>query len=51
MVHTMSDALRANFLGNSPGWYKMTIIVFLIVNPIIAEQETPGQGIYHRPTT
>ena len=36
MVHTMSDALRANFLGNSPGWYKMTIIAFLIVNPILA---------------
>ena len=35
MVHTMADALRQNFLGNSPVWYKMTIIGFLIVNPII----------------
>ena len=26
----------SNFLGNSPEWYKLTIIVFLIVNPIIA---------------
>jgi NhaB family Na+:H+ antiporter len=35
MVYTMTDALRANFLGNSPGWYKLTIIGFLILNPII----------------
>ena len=36
MVYTLADALRTNFLGNSPGWYKLTIIGFLIVNPIIA---------------
>ncbi len=36
MVHTMADALRENFLGNSPQWYKLTIIGFLILNPIIA---------------
>ena len=36
MVHTLSDALRENFLGNSPEWYKLTIIGFLILNPIIA---------------
>ena len=35
MVHTMSDALRQNFLGNSPSWYKLTIVAFLIMNPII----------------
>ncbi len=35
MVHTMTDALRQNFLGNSPSWYKLTIISFLILNPII----------------
>ena len=35
MAHTMADALRKNFLGNSPVWYKLTIIGFLIVNPII----------------
>ena len=35
MAHTTADALRANFLGNSPSWYKLTIICFLIVNPII----------------
>ena len=36
MAHTTADALRQNFLGNSPTWYKQTIIVFLIMNPIIA---------------
>jgi NhaB family Na+:H+ antiporter len=35
MVHTMTDALRQNFLGNSPSWYKLTIVGFLILNPII----------------
>jgi NhaB family Na+:H+ antiporter len=35
MAHTMADALRKNFLGNSPVWYKLTIIGFLILNPII----------------
>ena len=35
MVHTMADAFRENFLGNSPAWYKTTIIAFLILNPIL----------------
>ena len=35
MAQTTAQALRKNFLGNSPGWYKTTIIVFLIVNPIL----------------
>ena len=36
MVHTLADALRENFLGNSPVWYKLTIVFFLILNPILA---------------
>jgi len=36
MVHTMAEAFRENFLGNSPSWYKLTIIFFLILNPIVA---------------
>jgi len=36
MVHTLADAFRANFLGNSPAWYKTTIIGFLILNPVLA---------------
>jgi NhaB family Na+:H+ antiporter len=35
MAHTMASALRDNFLGNSPDWYKLTIIGFLIVNPVL----------------
>ncbi len=35
MPRTIADALRANFLGNSPSWYKLTIIGFLILNPIL----------------
>jgi NhaB family Na+:H+ antiporter len=35
MAHTMGEAFRANFLGNSPSWYKFTILGFLIINPII----------------
>ncbi|HNP65149.1 MAG TPA: sodium/proton antiporter NhaB [Woeseiaceae bacterium] len=35
MARTMSEALRQNFLGNSPSWYKLTIIGFLIINPIL----------------
>jgi NhaB family Na+:H+ antiporter len=36
MAHTTAQALRENFLGNSPDWYKQTILLFLVINPIIA---------------
>jgi NhaB family Na+:H+ antiporter len=35
MAHTMAAALRDNFLGNSPSWYKLSIIAFLIINPVL----------------
>ncbi len=35
MAHSFADAFRENFLGNSPSWYKLTIIGFLVVNPFI----------------
>ena len=35
MAHSMAGALRENFLGNSPDWYKNSIIGFLILNPIL----------------
>ena len=35
MVYTLAEAFRKNFLGNSPDWYKTTIIGFLILNPIL----------------
>ena len=35
MAHTLAGSLRANFLGNSPVWYKWTIIAFLAMNPFL----------------
>ncbi len=35
MPKTVSQALQKNFLGNSPDWYKLTIIGFLVLNPIL----------------
>ena len=35
MLNSTLHALRRNFLGNSPGWYKNAIITFLLVNPLL----------------
>ncbi len=35
MPKTVSQALYRNFLGNSPDWYKLTILGFLIANPVL----------------
>ncbi len=35
MAYTMAEAVRKNFLGNSPVWYKLTIIGFLVLNPML----------------
>lgn len=35
MSNTNAHALWENFLGQSPGWYKRTIIVFLLINPLL----------------
>ena len=35
MAQTTAQALSQNFLGNSPIWYKQTIIAFLVLNPIL----------------
>ena len=32
---TVSKAIAKNFLGHSPGWYKLTIVVFLLINPVL----------------
>jgi NhaB family Na+:H+ antiporter len=32
---SLARALGKNFLGNSPDWYKRTILGFLVVNPIL----------------
>ncbi|CAM3820392.1 sodium/proton antiporter NhaB [Xenorhabdus thuongxuanensis] len=35
MEISIQRAVVKNFLGNSPDWYKLTIIVFLIINPLV----------------
>ncbi len=35
MARTMASALRSNFLGHSPDWYKVTILGFLVINPVL----------------
>jgi len=35
MQQSFMGALYKNFLGNSPEWYKLAIISFLVINPII----------------
>ena len=41
MTYTMAEAFRKNFLGQSPVWYKLTIIGFLILNPILVLSAGP----------
>lgn len=35
MTTSFAHALHANFLGHSPEWYKRTILLFLVINPIL----------------
>lgn len=35
MSQSLFHAYSKNFLGNSPTWYKYTILAFLVINPII----------------
>ncbi|MEH6517889.1 MAG: sodium/proton antiporter NhaB [Halioglobus sp.] len=35
MTETPIRALWHNFLGSSPGWYKKTIVGFLLINPLL----------------
>ena len=32
---SLGQAVWANFLGESPDWYKLTIVAFLVLNPIL----------------
>lgn len=34
-------AFSANFLGEAPNWYKLTIAVFLLINPVILYTTSP----------
>ena len=35
MATTLPQAFQRNFLGNAPKWYKLAILFFLIINPIL----------------
>jgi len=35
MSRTITNGFVRNFLGNAPSWYKLTIIGFLLLNPIV----------------
>lgn len=35
MPQTLVRALQNNFLGNAAGWYKRSIVAFLLVNPLL----------------
>ena len=39
--NTYANAALTRFLGNSPGWYKLTIVFFLMLNPIVLLQFGP----------
>lgn len=36
MNRSLPQTFLDNFLGNSPDWYKMAIVTFLVINPILA---------------
>ena len=35
MKTPLSQVFAQTFLGNAPGWYKLTIVAFLVLNPIL----------------
>lgn len=35
MPATQAEAMFSNFLGNSPKWYKLAIVAFLVINPLL----------------
>ena len=41
MPQSYPQAFTRNFLGNAPTWYKLTILLFLIANPILLNMYGP----------
>jgi len=35
MAQSVQEAFVANFLGNAPRWYKLTVVAFLLITPLI----------------
>ena len=44
------SSFSQNFLGNAPEWYKLTIIGFLIFNPLLFDRLGTGTGVYFHPS-
>lgn len=40
-TYSLTQAFTKNFLGQSPDWYKLTIVGFLILNPILLATTGP----------
>lgn len=40
MNNSYTNAMVSNFMGKSPNWYKLLIIGFLVINPIILEMDS-----------
>ncbi len=38
---TLAEAFGRNFLGNSPRWYKLAILAFLVLNPLLLAATGP----------
>ena len=46
MAQSITAGMKKNFLGNSPEWYKRTIIGFLVLNPLVLMALGIEQGGY-----
>lgn len=44
MLRTIPTAIARNFLGGSPRWYKLTIVGFLVINPLVLLVAGPFVG-------
>jgi len=44
MTATLGQAFARNFLGHAPAWYKLTIVGFLVANPILMIVERPERN-------
>jgi len=42
MTATLAQAFARNFLGHAPGWYKLTIVGFLLLNPLVLVMAGPA---------